>query len=65
MITWIGVGLVYPKASQARSNGLERWRSMKEFAWKETPSALAKNDLLSPPAAEVGISSSSSGLKSS
>lgn len=56
----MGVGLVYPKASQARSKGRDKLSSMNELAWKDAPSEGAKNDLVSP--ALLTSSSSSSGL---
>lgn len=40
--TWIGVGFWYPSDSQARSKGRDKFRSRKEFAWKDAPSEDAK-----------------------
>ncbi len=39
--TWIGVGLLYPNASQARSKGRDKFSSMNDLAWNEAPSEFA------------------------
>lgn len=56
--TWMGVGLVYPKASQARSKGRDKLSSMNELAWKDAPSEGAKNDFFVSPALLTSSSSS-------